>query len=78
MAEFEVKVKGKINCFDILLEEKSTKILKNLLTAATCLAHEIIRAERRGETAYLIFVTNPTNISVEKKLSCGEISDFYA
>ena len=28
--------------------------------------------------SYLIFVTNPTNISVEKKLSCGEISDFYA
>ena len=49
MADFEVKIKGKINCFDILLEGKSTKILKNLLTAATCLAHEIIRAEKRGE-----------------------------
>ena len=28
--------------------------------------------------SYFIFVTNPTNISVEKKLSCGEISNFYA
>ena len=51
MADFEVKVKGKINSFDILLEGKSTKILKNLLTAATCLAHEIIRAEKRGKEA---------------------------
>ena len=27
--------------------------------------------------AHLIFVTDPTDMSVEKNLSCGEISDFY-
>ena len=32
----------------------------------------------RDSHPYLIFLTNPTNISVEKKMSCGEISDLYA
>ena len=58
-------------------EERRHRRASNMLTTKITFIGWLLEVSLNSPS-YLIFVTDLTDISVEKSLSCGEISDFYA